>query len=714
MQRLQASTKQQFSKGLITEAGPLTFPEGATTDELNMDLVRDGSRRRRLGVQLETGHVSQSLSYNPDAVSGNYVWDNVGAQSDLSFAVVQVDHILHFFEISSSPLSASKKSFNVNLTTHSKPTSNGAGESSIQVTSIKGVLVVASPALDTFFIEYDKDTDTVSTTEIEFRFRDFEWLGDRSTYSTSVSVASVSKERIYDNRNCGWFGNPGGTAMSRYAADTGDYPPLTLPWYAGKNASGSFATDEWNKTHAGTSLIGNGTYILDLYLQNRATIASVPGLPSYTENTRFETVAAFAGRVFYAGMSSQKNTNNIYFSQILEDLSTLGECLQRLDPTAEGLSDLLATDGGVINIPQAYKITKLHVIGPNLLVFADNGVWQITGVEGGFKATDYAVSRISEVGLTYPNSFVSAEGRPYWWAGTGIYTLRSSPEQQALSAVNISLDTVQTLYEGIAAKEQCRVAYDGFSSRVLWIYPASGESITGKLRRILVFDETTSSFVPWELADSDTYLLDALFIRGTEPFTKEFEVVDNAGTLVFDRSGNQVVRVSTSRTHFSSSVKFLTVTDTGGITFSGLTGAGFLDWETEDYSSFLDTGYDFMGDLTLRKNIIYCTTYFEQTERNLVATAEGGLEFDRPSSCTLQAQWDFARTPPQAGQQAYRLKRLPASVNPGPLDYPESTVQTRLRIRGKGRQVQLKFNSEQGKDMHLYGFEMITGVDPKP
>jgi len=42
-----------FVAGLITEAGPLTFPENSSKDELNCVLSRKGNRRRRLGVDYE-------------------------------------------------------------------------------------------------------------------------------------------------------------------------------------------------------------------------------------------------------------------------------------------------------------------------------------------------------------------------------------------------------------------------------------------------------------------------------------------------------------------------------------------------------------------------------------------------------------------------------------------------------------------------------------
>jgi hypothetical protein len=38
-----------FVKGIITEAGPLTYPDGASLDEANFVLNRDGSRQRRFG-----------------------------------------------------------------------------------------------------------------------------------------------------------------------------------------------------------------------------------------------------------------------------------------------------------------------------------------------------------------------------------------------------------------------------------------------------------------------------------------------------------------------------------------------------------------------------------------------------------------------------------------------------------------------------------------
>ena len=47
-----------FVGGLVTEASPLTFPAGASLDEVNMKLIRNGSRQRRLGLDYEDNYAS--------------------------------------------------------------------------------------------------------------------------------------------------------------------------------------------------------------------------------------------------------------------------------------------------------------------------------------------------------------------------------------------------------------------------------------------------------------------------------------------------------------------------------------------------------------------------------------------------------------------------------------------------------------------------------
>jgi hypothetical protein len=77
-------------------------------------------------------------------------------------------------------------------------------------------------------------------------------------------------------------------------------------------------------------------------------------------------------------------------------------------------------------------------------------------------------------------------------------------------------------------------------------------------------------------------------------------------------------------------------------------------------------------------------------------------------SCILTAKFDWAisdasskwSTPQQAWK--YSTLRL-GRVNNVEADYPYKVIDTRLRVRGTGRVVVLRYESEAGKDFELLG-----------
>ena len=716
-QRVSQKPVNQFNKGLITEAGELTFPEGASVDELNCTLLRDGSRRRRLGLEYETGYsTTASATLADNGVSSVDLWQNAGGVAGLNFVVVQLGGTIHFYRETTGALSANRKTFTIDLTSYARPSGLGASTTKVHMTSIGGILVVVSSEINSIYVTYDEDLDSITVTEIDFRIRDFEWQGDRTTYTTAGGT-SPGVARDYDTKNAGWADEGTGrsaTALAYYqSVRSNAYPPLTLPWFSGKNATEQMDVDELEKIGAGTSLQANGRYIYDLYDMDRETAAGLADATlNYTETSRFDTVVSYAGRIFYAGMTN-RNTSNIFFSQIVSQEEDIGECLQRNDPTAEDFSDLLDTDGGVITIPDAYNIKQLHVLGTQLIVFAENGVWAIRGVDDVFRATSYSVSKVSTAGLTYEGSFVAQEGgRPYWWSTLGIYTLQVSPEQQTLQAVNISLPTIQSLYDSIdpAKRAEVSAAYDGFNSRVVWFYPSNDETIEYKCSEILYFDEPLTAFYPWRIAEavSSQYALVPFFIEGAASADVEYTVVDSSGNTVVDSSGNTVVVTRTGRQFLSGSIKVLVRTDDANkVTFAEFTDTAFVDWGSANYTSYAEAGYDFVGDLTTKKNTVYVTSYCKVTEESIVDTGSG-FTFTRPSSCKVSTYWDFKTSASQTPQEAYRLKELPTPSGAGSFPYPKTVTTSRLRLRGRGRSLRIRFDSSDGYDFHLLGYDVIN------
>ncbi len=110
----------------------------------------------------------------------------------------------------------------------------------------------------------------------------------------------------------------------------------------------------------------------------------------------------------------------------------------------------------------------------------------------------------------------------------------------------------------------------------------------------------------------------------------------------------------------------------------------------------------------VKKNVPYILTFMKTTETGFQVSGSG-YSFIRPSSLKMTSRWDFRTTAQTAEQQAYRLK-YPVAVDTGDLgtwDYPETVVQSRLKVRGKGRVLVLRWESEQGYDFHLLGWATL-------
>ena len=707
-QSLSQKTTSTFIKGLITEAGELTFPEGASVDELNCDLRRDGSRRRRLGVETETSAVYSSFTLSDTELVTTGKWQNVGGLADLEFLVFQKGANLYFYNKSTAPYSEQLYSDSISLATH-EISSGSASLYKCQFASINGTLIVSSEGINTIVISFDNSANPKFTASaIAFKIRDFEWQGDVTGYE---AAATTSASRTYDTKNSGWVGTKGAAALSTWsAANSSNYPPLTHPWYAGKDSSNDFSASEWDKIFAGSTLTANGHYIIDFFNRVRS------GLSTEVINTRFKSVTSFSGRVFYAGIAASEHTGTVLFSKVVDNNNDLGKCYQQNDPTAEYLSDLLATDGGYISIPDAINIQRLYAYQSSLFVFAENGVWAITGVDGVFSASSYGINRVSSVGILNPESFVEAEGIPFWWSRFGIHTLTTDPTSGQGKEQNLTISTIQTRWDSITTEQKAKVTaiYDSISKKIYWSHPNAGETVASKLNNFLILDLALQAFIPWTISDQSSSTDSVVGLAFYSGFGADFNVDVRSGTDgVNDVLAGSDDVVSTSTSGFTTGdpalVLLIRKSSDSKITMGSFSSTAFLDWGDTNYTSFAETGYDFVGDLVTKKNAPYIAIYTRLTEEGFNYTGSA-YESIRPSSLLVSAAWDFNDTF-SATQQAYRLK-YPVVVNPDDLTsfpYPEDVITTRLKIRGHGRSVRLKYSSEQGKDFILLGWGIVQG-----
>ena len=139
----------------------------------------------------------------------------------------------------------------------------------------------------------------------------------------------------------------------------------------------------------------------------------------------------------------------------------------------------------------------------------------------------------------------------------------------------------------------------------------------------------------------------------------------------------------------------------------------YKDYETireggVNYVSYLQTGDIIFDDLSRYKQATYVHSYFDRTEENILSIVPD-IAYDYPSSCTMQARWDWQGTVTGGrwsdAQQAYKFRR-PVTPTVGALDNGEEILYTKLKARGSGRALSLYYESEEGKDFRFLGFSV--------
>ncbi len=733
-----------FVKGLITEASPLTYPENASIDEDNCIIYRKGNRSRRLGIDYEDSYSLSSYTvtaadYDSNAVI-EYKWEAVANQAGISFLCQQIGTTLHFYDLSLTNVSAGLKSFSIDLTAFQAPAATNISSSPISMASGNGVLYVVGEQIEPFFVEYDKALDTITTTRVYIQIRDFKGVDDGLANDEEPTTLSVLHN--YNLLNQGWFdpvntGLSGGTLqyfdpfgslssqasptttnMSLYYASQFRWPSNSKQWFVGKDSTGVFTPDQYIKFGTGNTHAPRGHFVVNAFYIDRSAVSGLSGLDIEATDARPNSVAFVGGRAWY-GCDSK-----VYFSQVLDDVRKSGFCYQEADPTSEDISDLIASDGGVIPIPEIGKIVRLVAMGSGVLVFANNGLWFISGTTSGFTATDFSVQKVSSIGTESPLSIVDAESQVFWWSKIGIQGI--SQKQGLFGTVdgafdkqNIAEQTIQSFYNDEideTAKIYAKGIYDPATNVVQWLY--RDDTITGNYRynRILNLDLTLQAFYPWSL----TYTEDKPFITGVFATTQVNSVKTNsdvvAATVPVVVGGVTVTAGDYTSQVRATFLKYVTAvpdpTDYK-ITFSYFHGLDFADWVTFDdtgvaYESFVETGYELLEDTMRKKQTPYVFCYFRRTEENATVDS-GGISLDKPSSCMFQVRWDWTDSATSGKMtdpiEAYRINRFYPMSASGPYDNGYPVVVTKNKVRGAGRAIQFRFSSNAiGKDFDLLGW----------
>ena len=730
---------RSFVKGLVTEANQLTFPENASIDEANFVLNRDGSRSRRLGVDYESSYALTATGLTAtDIKEGKqsfHVWESPGGDTSVSLGLVRIKDKIWFMNLLTDSPSANLKNGGSPITIASL--SNNKIETSV----INNKCVIVSKDLPRpVLLTYDKATGLVTQSTIQLEIRDIYGVDDSLFLDTRPTT--LSNEHKYNLRNQGWNKNivtsTGADAIDYTFTELGQYPSNADNWTLGKISNTASADyekydpDTLVKNSFSNYQIAKGSFIIDAFERgvgrmNASDVTS--GLPTDREEGNISTITSYAQRLFYSGVESDVTDSDIrspnysgyiFFSKVIKADDDFGKCHQEADPTDPGINDLIDTDGGSIQIPDITRVVKIIASQASVLVFAENGVWEVYGDTGGFIATSFQASKISTNGITNGESVVNVNGNFIYWSKAGIYLLKPDTASGRFAAESLSLTSIQDLYLKIpeVAKDFCKGIYDEKENRVRYLYnDSSGYSSSNypnSYNKELIYDLTLKAWSKNELsslAADSPYVADYVVMPGYSVSSREESVVAGTDTVLITTGDTVVIPddVATSRTEQFS---FLTIVGTS-FTLSKYNGSDFLDWKTKDsvgvdYSSYLYTGYEMFGDIMRQKQIPYIFLYLQKTEDGFQASGDD-LVFKNQSSCKVQAQWGWSNSAANGkwGKefQAYRILRNYTPSGVGDVyDSGESMVVTKNKLRGSGKCLSLYIRSEQGKDMKLLGW----------
>lgn len=433
-----------------------------------------------------------------------------------------------------------------------------------------------------------------------------------------------------------------------------------------------------------------------------------------------QTVAEYAGRVWYGGFANDTSgstiglSNKILYSQIGDE--KLYECYQEADPTSKSDPDVVETDGGWVNIDAIDKVVRLVSTDTALLVFATNGVWVISGADGNmFSPLNSMVTKITDKGAINAQSIVAVDSNIVYWAEDGAYRLVAAGFAE-YSLETLTKGTINNFISNLDREDLAGMsgAYDERLERIVWIIDGGRDSSS---RRVLIYHLlfgcfTVNSYDRYQDQDLTTEILSVV----KTPLYSVEQVFDNviAGTDDVVAGTDDVVVDAFIRDGKKSRLFYLAVDYTEGqfsdIYFADEVREDFKDWGLIDAAAYMITGYVTGGDTSRTKTVPWLTVHCNRTEQNATFT---GVE--NPSSCKVQAMWDWTNDPyaNRWGKefQAYRLPRPQIRGIGEPVAEGIQVVTTKNKIRGSGKVVSFKFSTEPDKDCQILGWSMFTGVN---
>jgi hypothetical protein len=587
-------------RGWITEGNEGNWPQDIALDIENMQVSIAGVTSRRFGIDVSVN--DQLLYLDGDHKKGAVSfgrWLSAFGQGQNAI-VIQFGNNLYVFREMQPTIISLVTVFPLNAYAVNALVFDQLAATPCSFANIQDVLVVVNKYMEPFYLHWvidpdDPDVPKMDIQQVGVAQRVFESM---SKLPPGTRSSFLTHELEFDLRSAGWpflaqcATNQEGEhivmqdPVDKYFFVNDRYPALSEIFYTmqitqsenanalgsfsawdnqysvvdnGTGPSGKFLTMVWDLNTleilraAAAAYEGNSEPATWLFLialntvffgGDTSLLVEGPGIRRTTD-IRPVAVASLNGHIIYA-MQDYNKRWVIGFSQTVQALNDIGKCYQQADPTAEEINDLVATDGGIIPIPNMGEPVELVELTNSVLIVAENGVWAISGGEDGspFGATSYSINKISTYGTLNKQSIVAMNGSVYFWTNDAIVLL-SPVDGGGFQVTRISDDTIRSWVlerTGIAGGVQG--VGDSYNNRVIWTIPDDvSKTVTQcAASTVLILDLNLRGFFRHRVdATLGAYLVCPVVFPPRNVVAANGTVIDTAVSTVVTDTGDTVV-----------------------------------------------------------------------------------------------------------------------------------------------------------------------------
>ncbi len=164
------SVENNFTRGLISQATGMNFPENACVSTQNCVFRPWGLVERRLGIDVETAH--QNLFAVLSGITFNqYVWKDATGNGNVDLVVVQIGGYLYFYRLDTiNPSNRLVQNSLVLVNFTGGDTGVNIVKTQCQFASGNGYLFVFNSFCSPFYVSYNPLTNLVTSniTDVQF------------------------------------------------------------------------------------------------------------------------------------------------------------------------------------------------------------------------------------------------------------------------------------------------------------------------------------------------------------------------------------------------------------------------------------------------------------------------------------------------------------------------------------------------------------------